>query len=144
MNRPVNYVSWGDAARFCNWLHNGQPTGAQDDTTTEEGAYDLDGATSDAALMEVRRSAGASWFIPTESEWYKAAYYRGAGLYWEYPTRTNNAPTNVVYEPDRGNQANFLDYPPTWMGNGTYTLGSPYYTTEVGEFERSDGPYGTF
>ena len=28
-NRPVNYVSWGDAARFCNWLHNGQPTGSQ-------------------------------------------------------------------------------------------------------------------
>ena len=28
-NRPVNYVSWGDAARFANWLHNGQPTGAK-------------------------------------------------------------------------------------------------------------------
>ena len=28
-NRPVNYVSWGDAARFANWLHNGQPTGAR-------------------------------------------------------------------------------------------------------------------
>ncbi|KKL49256.1 hypothetical protein LCGC14_2317320, partial [marine sediment metagenome] len=26
-NRPVNFVSWGDAARFANWLHNGQPTG---------------------------------------------------------------------------------------------------------------------
>ena len=30
VNRPVNYVSWGDAARFANWLHNGQPTGVQD------------------------------------------------------------------------------------------------------------------
>ncbi len=28
-NRPVNYVSWGDAARFANWLHNGQPTGCR-------------------------------------------------------------------------------------------------------------------
>jgi len=35
-DRPVNYISWGDAARFCNWLHNGQPTGAQDLTTTED------------------------------------------------------------------------------------------------------------
>ena len=26
-DRPVNYVSWGDAARFANWMHNGQPTG---------------------------------------------------------------------------------------------------------------------
>ena len=27
-DRPVNFVSWGDAARFANWLHNGQPTGS--------------------------------------------------------------------------------------------------------------------
>ncbi len=38
-NRPVCYVSWGDAARFANWLHNGQPTGPQDLTTTESGSY---------------------------------------------------------------------------------------------------------
>ena len=25
-----------------------------------------------------------------------------------------------------------------------YTIGSPYYTTEVGEFENSESPYGTF
>ena len=48
--RPVNYVSWGDAARFANWLHNGQLTGLQDLTTTEDGAYFLDGATSAEAL----------------------------------------------------------------------------------------------
>src|SRR6478609_6822544 len=27
-NHPITYVSWADAARFVNWLHNGQPTGA--------------------------------------------------------------------------------------------------------------------
>jgi hypothetical protein len=37
----VNHVSWYDAVRFANWLHNGQPTGAQDNTTTEGGAYTL-------------------------------------------------------------------------------------------------------
>ena len=37
-NRPVNYVSWYDTLRFANWLHNGQPTGAQDASTTENGA----------------------------------------------------------------------------------------------------------
>jgi hypothetical protein len=26
-NKPVNYVSFFDAMRFVNWLHNGQPTG---------------------------------------------------------------------------------------------------------------------
>ena len=39
---PVNYVSCWDSLRFANWLHNGQPAGAQDSTTTEDGAYTLD------------------------------------------------------------------------------------------------------
>jgi sulfatase modifying factor 1 len=32
-NRPITYVSWFDAARFANWLHNGQASGAQDAST---------------------------------------------------------------------------------------------------------------
>ena len=66
-DRPVNYVSWGDAARFANWLHNGQPTGAQDLTTTEDGSYYIYGATSRAALITVVRRPDATWVIPTES-----------------------------------------------------------------------------
>ena len=27
-NRPVNFVDFGDALRFANWLHNNQPVGA--------------------------------------------------------------------------------------------------------------------
>ena len=37
-NRPVNWVSFWDAARFANWLNNGQPTGTQGPATTEAGA----------------------------------------------------------------------------------------------------------
>ena len=44
---PVNWVTFYDALRFANWLHNGQPTGGQDNTTTENGAYTIT-ATSDA------------------------------------------------------------------------------------------------
>ena len=55
-NKPITYVSWGDAARFSNWLHNGQPTGPQNASTTENGAYPLNGATTDAALNAVVRS----------------------------------------------------------------------------------------
>jgi formylglycine-generating enzyme required for sulfatase activity len=74
-NHPVTHVSWGNAARFTNWLHNGQPTSAEGPGTTETGAYALNGATSNDDLLAVSRSAGAKWFIPSEDEWYKAAYY---------------------------------------------------------------------
>lgn len=137
-NRPVNDVSWGDAARFANWLHNGQPTGAQDLTTTEDGSYYLNGAMSNAALLAVNREADATWAIPTEDEWYKAAYYNPvAGNYFDYPTSSDIVPSNELIDPDPGNNATF------WNGISD-TIGSPYYRTEVGSHENSDSPYGTF
>jgi hypothetical protein len=61
---PVDFVSFWDAARFANWLHNGQPRGAQDSTTTEAGAYTLTptGITNNT----VTRNAGANVFVPSE------------------------------------------------------------------------------
>ena len=139
-NMPVFAVSWGDAARFCNWLQNGQPTGAEGNGTTETGAYTLDGATSDAALMSVTRNAGAKYVIPSENEWYKAAYYDptlngGTGGYWLYPTRSNSTPSNVLSALGTNN-ANFCN-------NGTYS-DPTNFLTPVGAFADSPGPYGTY
>ena len=53
---PVFDVSWGDAARFVNWLENGQPNSPEGPGTTETGSYDINGGTSNAALMLVTRS----------------------------------------------------------------------------------------
>src|SRR5205085_10833590 len=64
-NRPVVYVSWFDAARFVNWLHNGQPTGLQNAATTETGAYALNGATSGVGFT---RSASAQYWLPSAQE----------------------------------------------------------------------------
>jgi MYXO-CTERM domain-containing protein len=138
-NRPVNYVSWGDAARFANWLHNGQPTGAQDLSTTEDGAYYLNGATSHAALLAVNREADWKWAITSEDEWYKAAYHKNDGAtgnYFDYPTSSDSVPSNDLINPDPGNNAN--------SSQSGYTIGSPYWRTEVGEFENSESPYDTF
>ncbi len=149
-NFPVPYVTWGDAARFSNWLDNGQGTAtsvAAAYALTEGGAYQLSGATSQAALMAVaspaHTGAGApQYFLPTENEWYKAAYYKSGGTaagYWTYPTRSNTAPINTL--PDTGNHANFSDFDHT--GNGGYT--DPVnYLTPVGSFSFSPGPYGSF
>ena len=85
---PVFDVTWGDAARFANWLQNGQPTNLGEAAgSTETGAYTLNGATSQSALMAISRNAGATYFIPSENEWYKAAYFNPSNsTYWTYPT----------------------------------------------------------
>ena len=138
-NRPVNYVSYWDSCRFANWLHNGQPTGAQNLTTTEDGAYYLNGYNGTDG-RDIQRKAGWRWAVTSEDEWYKAAYYKGGNTnagYWLYPTQSDTAPSNQLVNPtDPGNNA-------TYENNG-YTIGSPYYRTEVGAHENSDSAYGTF
>jgi formylglycine-generating enzyme required for sulfatase activity len=88
-DKPVNYVGWYDAARFANWLQNGQGTGS-----TETGAYTLNGNTG-----LITKNVGATVWLPSEDEWYKAAYYdptSGAGggdNYWTFATQSDTTPT---------------------------------------------------
>ena len=136
-DRPVAAVNWGDAARFCNWLHNGQPTGFQNLSTTEGGAYFLDGATTDEELTAVVREPGAAFAIPSDSEWYKAAYYDPAiDGYYMYATGTDEIPSHELIDPDPGNHATYRP--------GDFTIGAPYLRTEVGAHENSASPLGTF
>ena len=91
---PITCVSWFSAARFCNWLHNGQPRGDEDLRTTESGAYTLNGAI-DGAIIPA--AANARYFLPSEDQWYKAAYYKAgrprAG-YWIYPFQSDAEPSS--------------------------------------------------
>jgi hypothetical protein len=80
VNRPVNLVSYWDACRFANWLHNGQPTGAQGPGTTETGAYTLNGYNG-VDGRTIQRNADWKWAITSEDEWYKAAYHKNATGY---------------------------------------------------------------
>ena len=136
---PVTYVSWFDAARFCNWMQNGQPlTHVEDATTTESGAYTLSGTMSG---VSVTKNLLAQWYIPSENEWYKAAYYdpslnSGLGGYWRYATRSNTVPGNSWALRTSANEANY-------MGGG-YTTGGAPYLTAVGSFTNSASAYGTF
>jgi formylglycine-generating enzyme required for sulfatase activity len=103
-DKPVNLVSFLSAMRFVNWLHNGQPTGGQDASTTEAGAYGInvgDEPDTGDGLSEVR-AANARYFIPSENEWYKAAYHQPAADggdsddYWLYSTASNSIPTQAM------------------------------------------------
>ena len=118
VNRPVNCVSWGSAARFANWLHNGQPTGAQNHATTEDGAYLLNGAVENDTLIVVAREADWKWALSSEDEWYKAAYYKGGSLdagYSNYPTGFDTLPGRDLTEATNpGNNANYAGHPQSY------------------------------
>ena len=148
-NHSVTYVSWGDAARFANWLQNSQPTGSQGPGTTETGAYTLSGATSNAALNAVTRNADATIFIPSESEWYKAAYYSptlnsGAGGYYQYPFSSNTVPTSAMPS-GTPNTGNFYDSTTGYaVTHSTSYSTFQNYLTDVGAYTASASPYGLF
>ncbi len=144
-NNPVVFVSFFDAMRFTNWLHNGQGSGG-----TESGAY-----TIGSGLNEVR-SANAKYWIPSEDEWYKAAYHDPSGVYYDYPTGTDTVPysdnPSSLNTPDDTNVANFFksDFVANGYDDGYAVTGSTSlvnaqnYLTDVGAYSLATSPYGTF
>ena len=137
-DKPVNFVSWFDAARVANWLHNGQGSAG-----TETGAYTLNGAMGGNAPAV---NPGAAFSIPTEDQWYKAAYYKGGGTvagYWIFPTMSDTGPTAVSAGTtgigsagDTDNFANY-DFGADWNGeNGNVTtVGSNGGPSAYGTFD---------
>jgi sulfatase modifying factor 1 len=125
-DKPVVFVSWFDAARFANWVNNGATAAA----STETGAYTM------ANGVGVSRNTGATWFLPTENQWYKAAYYDGnAAVYYDYPTKSNVTPDNHIPLNDSGNSANYFA--------GSFTQDESYPMTSVGAYTLSTSSYGT-
>ena len=123
-DKPVNFVSWFDAARVSNWLMNGGTSSS----STETGAYTLNGGTSGNAPAV---NVGAAFYIPTENQWYKAAYYKGGSTnagYWDYATQSDSAPTAVTSGStgigSAGSTGNFANFSQAadWNGqNGNVT-----------------------
>jgi len=134
--RPITYVSWYDAARFTNWMHNGQGSGS-----TETGAYTLTGNTG-----LIIKNVGATVWLPSESEWYKAAYYDpnkdgpGVGGYWAQATQSDTVAGNTI---GVANSANYFDGDFAVTQSGSYSA-SQNYLTDVGAYgANSDSAYGT-
>ena len=125
-NEPVRWVSLYDGMRLCNWLANGQGSG-----DTENGSYDL------SLGVYTPRSMGATWVIPSEDEWYKAAYYDAEhDAYCTYPNGSDDEPA----EPTDGTtprEMNFGDVP-YWAPEGSWE-----YFTEIGE-TTGRSPYGVY
>ena len=110
-DKPVIYVSWFDAARVANWYQNG----ATSSSSTETGAYTLVSGQTTGTAPAV--NLGATFYIPTEDQWYKAAYYKGGGTsagYWDYATQSDAVPTTVTADStgigSAGSTGNFANY----------------------------------
>ena len=159
---PLTYVSWFNAARFANWMANGQPIGTQNSSTTEDGAYNVNGATTSGAApaknsVNPNTGSAPSFYLPTETEWYKAAYFdqrlnNGAGGYYNYATMNNNPPgnaipgTSTVSNESVTNQANYI-YGPSYLyavNQLAAIVSTQYYLTPVGSFSSVTSAYGAF
>lgn len=102
LNRPAGGISWYEAARFVNWLNT---------STGNSAAYKFDSNgvfqlwTSGEAGYQAGnpfRNSSARYFLPTRSEWYKAAYSSPTGAWYDYPTASNVVPTPVAAGTDPG------------------------------------------
>lgn len=140
-DKPVNYVSFYDAARFANWVMTGD---------TENGFYTFTDTNTLASqgMHGPDQHNGMNWVaIPNQDEWYKAAFHKNDGAsanYYLYPTSSNDTPvvatatpTGVIANPG----ANVVNYNFGANWDGTVNLG---HVTSVGSAgPSSTSPYGT-
>ena len=141
--KPVTYITYTGVMRYCNWLMTGD---------TEKGAYDL-------SVAPPRRLEDATYFLPTDDEWYKAAYYDcsivrlfglsdwliGKGGYWKYPTRSNEIPLQDQANFERGDRLSplALKVCPNESNNRTIEQSNNYfYLADVDAFADSPSPCG--
>ena len=106
---PAFGISWLQAAAFVNWLGTSKGYQAAYKLTYVGGPMNL-GRTYSMQLWQPGeagydptnpfRNSLATYFLPSENEWYKAAYFDpnkngGLGGYWLYATGSDSAPTPV-------------------------------------------------
>ena len=134
-NQPAANISWYEAAAFVNWLNT---------STGNQAAYNLTFSGSwsmtlwssadawTAGGTDLYRHKDAFYFLPSENEWYKAAYYnQAAANYFDYPTGSDAAPVAVA----NGTTANTAVYDSLGSGPaGVNDAGglSPYGTMGQG------------
>jgi formylglycine-generating enzyme required for sulfatase activity len=133
--RPVVHVSLLDAKRFCNWLTNGGAIGSD----TEDGIYTL--SAGDNAVRNTIPWGNGAVALPTENEWYKAAYYdpakSGGAGYYTYAFGGRNGDT-ISHDYANYYEGDYVYYNTMGdgFGNGTY------YMNEVDFFEGYASAYG--
>jgi formylglycine-generating enzyme required for sulfatase activity len=114
INVPTNNVSWYEAIQFCNYLTSGDKS---------KGVYQFSGNNANpgsflgidrVAAQKAPYSNGTVYVIPTEDEWYKAAYYTGR----DYSTYANGTDIIPIEDVDSNYDGEYGSHP--WdVGTGT-------------------------
>ena len=100
-NQPAANLSWYEAAAFVNFLNTNSGKTAAYDLTFSDGSWSMTLQSSSNAWTaggtNLYRNKDAYYFLPSENEWYKAAYYNPSGTnYFLYPTASSSVPTAVA------------------------------------------------
>jgi formylglycine-generating enzyme required for sulfatase activity len=121
---PVVFTTWFSAARFANWLGNGQQAAT---ASMENGTYTLANRTS-GTMPPRNAGSGTQIAIPSRDEWFKAASYSpDVGRYLAI------AGTNTITQTWLPRAANF-------GGSQTPTFGP----LTVGTYANNRSPYGLY
>ncbi|RKX42914.1 MAG: hypothetical protein DRP64_09015 [Verrucomicrobia bacterium] len=86
INAPASKVTWYEATMFANWLTTGD---------AYMGVYQFDGGGTLTGLdRSCRNGNDMAYVLPTEDEWYKAAYYKpiNDGSYSLYASGLDSTP----------------------------------------------------
>ena len=100
-NQPAATISWYEAAAFVNFLNTSSGKTAAYDLTFSNSQWSMALWSSEQAWTaggtNLYRNKNAFYFLPSDNEWYKAAYYNAAGTnYFLYPTASSSVPTAVA------------------------------------------------
>jgi formylglycine-generating enzyme required for sulfatase activity len=100
-NQPAANINWYEAAAFVNFLNTNSGKTAAYNLSWSEPAWSMALWSSEQAWTaggtNLYRNKDAFYFLPSENEWYKAAYFNpSGGNYFDYPTGSDTAPTPVA------------------------------------------------
>ncbi len=153
-NVPTNNVSWYEAAQFVNYLNTstGHQAAYKFTGTQGQSDYALDTwSEAESDNGNLYRHEDTFYYIPTEDEWVKAAYWNGTTLQ-TYATK----PGDTLHQGDgvSGTGWNYYDngyatdpYGPWDVGSGSEELNGTYdmmgNVWEWMESPYSDSTYGT-
>lgn len=160
-DKPATSITWNEAARFVNWLNTSKGFSPAYKFAINPGDANYAANINNNIVMWTASDPGynaanpyrnglAFYFLPSVDEWYKAAYYdAAAGVYYDYATGSDSAPTAVasgtaagsaVYTQPFGNPPADITQAGGLSPYGTMAQNGNVMEWEESDFDLANGP----